>query len=451
MKQKSYFECSECGYQTPKWIGKCPSCGTWESFSEVQAISSSRSQRTASNSPGGTVQKLRDISTDNDYRILTGIEELDRVLGGGIVPGSLVLVGGDPGIGKSTLMLQMCNNLKNPLYVTGEESLPQIKVRAARLANINMDIDIMSESCVEKINTTILASDAPIVIIDSIQSIFSERAESTPGSVMQVRECASLLMQTAKSTNKSIIMIGHVTKDGTIAGPKILEHMVDTVLQFEGDKMHSYRILRALKNRYGSTNEIGIFEMQAKGMREVKNPSELFLAKKIIEESGIAITTSMEGSRPILLEVQALVTPSSYGVPQRISNGFDQRRLQMILSVLEKRLGLAFRQFDVFVNIAGGLYITDPAVDLALSMALVSSLKDIPLKTDSVFIGEVGLTGEIRQVSSIEQRINEAIKLGFTQIYAPDNPFELSEKNKKRSFSINVIERISLALTQILA
>ena len=342
-------------------------------------------------------------------------------------------------------------SLKNPLYVTGEESLPQIKVRAARLANINMDIDIMSESCVEKINTTILASDAPIVIIDSIQSIFSERAESTPGSVMQVRECASLLMQTAKSTNKSIIMIGHVTKDGTIAGPKILEHMVDTVLQFEGDKMHSYRILRALKNRYGSTNEIGIFEMQAKGMREVKNPSELFLAKKIIEESGIAITTSMEGSRPILLEVQALVTPSSYGVPQRISNGFDQRRLQMILSVLEKRLGLAFRQFDVFVNIAGGLYITDPAVDLALSMALVSSLKDIPLKTDSVFIGEVGLTGEIRQVSSIEQRINESIKLGFTQIYAPDNPFELSEKNKKRSFSINVIERISLALTQILA
>lgn len=451
MKQKSYFECSECGYQTPKWIGKCPSCGTWESFSEVQAISSSRSQRTASNSPGGTVQKLRDISTDNDYRILTRIEELDRVLGGGIVPGSLVLVGGDPGIGKSTLMLQMCNNLKNPLYVTGEESLPQIKVRAARLANINMDIDIMSESCVEKINTTILASDAPIVIIDSIQSIFSERAESTPGSVMQVRECASLLMQTAKSTNKSIIMIGHVTKDGTIAGPKILEHMVDTVLQFEGDKMHSYRILRALKNRYGSTNEIGIFEMQAKGMREVKNPSELFLAKKIIEESGIAITTSMEGSRPILLEVQALVTPSSYGVPQRISNGFDQRRLQMILSVLEKRLGLAFRQFDVFVNIAGGLYITDPAVDLALSMALVSSLKDIPLKKDSVFIGEVGLTGEIRQVSSIEQRINESIKLGFTQIYAPDNPFELSEKNKKRSFSINVIERISLALTQILA
>lgn len=451
MKQKSYFECSECGYQTPKWIGKCPSCGTWESFSEVQATSSSRSQRTASNSPGGTVQKLRDISTANDYRILTGIEELDRVLGGGIVPGSLVLVGGDPGIGKSTLMLQMCNNLKNPLYVTGEESLPQIKVRAARLANINMDIDIMSESCVEKINTTILASDAPIVIIDSIQSIFSERAESTPGSVMQVRECASLLMQTAKSTNKSIIMIGHVTKDGTIAGPKILEHMVDTVLQFEGDKMHSYRILRALKNRYGSTNEIGIFEMQAKGMREVKNPSELFLAKKISEESGIAITTSMEGSRPILLEVQALVTPSSYGVPQRISNGFDQRRLQMILSVLEKRLGLAFRQFDVFVNIAGGLYITDPAVDLALSMALVSSLKDIPLKTDSVFIGEVGLTGEIRQVSSIEQRINEAIKLGFTQIYAPDNPFELSEKNKKRSFSINVIERISLALTQILA
>src|SRR5574344_1935662 len=268
---------------------------------------------------------------------------------------------------------------------------------------------------------------------------------------MQVRECASLLMQTAKSTNKSIIMIGHVTKDGTIAGPKILEHMVDTVLQFEGDKMHSYRILRALKNRYGSTNEIGIFEMQARGLREVKNPSELFLAKKSIEESGIAITTSMEGSRPILLEVQALVTPSSYGVPQRSSNGFDQRRLQMILSVLEKRLGLAFRQFDVFVNIAGGLYITDPAVDLALSMALVSSLKDIPLKTDSVFIGEVGLTGEIRQVSSIEQRINESIKLGFTQIYAPDNPFELSEKNKKRSFSINVIERISLALTQILA
>lgn len=449
MKQKIYYECKECGYRSPKWLGKCPSCNAWDTFSEMLSEAKSSHKAKLNTIAVANIVKLKDIQTDNNYRMISGIEELDRVLGGGIVPGSLILVGGDPGIGKSTLMLQMCSQLseRNPLYITGEESLQQIKVRASRLGNINMELDLMSETNVEAINSAIINSEAEVAVVDSIQSVYTDRAESTPGTVLQVRECASLLMQTAKTTGKTIFLIGHVTKDGMIAGPKILEHLVDTVLQFEGDKMYSYRILRALKNRYGSTNEIGIFEMQNSGMREVKNPSELFLAKRHSKESGIAITAAMEGSRPLLLEVQALVTPSGYSVPQRISNGFDQRRLQMILSVLEKRLGIPFRQNDVFVNIAGGLYINDPAVDLALAMSLVSSLKDMPLEMNAVFIGEIGLTGETRQVSSIEQRVNEAIKLGFTRIYVPNNPFK--DKNKIGDASISVIERISLAITEI--
>lgn len=450
MKQKIYFKCAECGYNSPKWQGRCPSCNAWDTFSEVKEENTRSSiQKAKLNSAAiANIVKISDINTDNNFRISTNITELDRVLGGGIVPGSLILVGGDPGIGKSTLLLQMCSNIisQNPLYITGEESLNQIKVRADRLGNISPQLMLMSETNIETINAAVINSDSQIIVLDSIQSVYTDRAESTPGSILQVRECASLMMQTAKNTGKSIFLIGHVTKDGMLAGPKILEHLVDTVLQFEGDKMYSYRILRALKNRYGSTNEIGIFDMQKSGMREVSNPSELFLAKRNSNEPGIAIAAAIEGSRTLLLEVQALVTPSGYSVPQRISNGFDQRRLQMILSVLEKRLGIPFRDNDVFINIAGGLYINDPAVDLALAMALVSSLKDYALDIESVFIGEVGLTGEIRQVSAIEQRINEALKLGFNKIYVPNNPFNDDIKLKNK---INVMERISLALTEI--
>ncbi len=450
MKKKSYFNCNECGYRSAKWLGKCPSCDSWDTFQEViEDNNKNHFNKAKSNTITTTnILKISDINTENNFRIKTNINELDRVLGGGVVPGSLILVGGDPGIGKSTLLLQMSSSLieNNPLYITGEESLNQIKLRANRLGNISPDLNILCETNIENINSAILNSDAKIIILDSIQSVYSERSDSTPGSILQVRECASLMMQTAKQTGKSIFLIGHVTKDGMIAGPKILEHLVDTVLQFEGDKTYSYRILRALKNRYGSTNEIGIFEMQDKGMKEVNNPSELFLAQRHSQEPGIAISATIEGSRTILLEVQALVTPSGYGIPQRVSNGFDQRRLQMIISVLEKRLGLPFRNNDIFINIAGGLYINDPAVDLAIAMAIISSLKDYPINNNTVFIGEIGLTGEIRQVSQIEQRINESIKLGFKQIYLSNNPFEESGKNKN---NIKVIHRISLALTDI--
>lgn len=449
MKQKIYYSCNECGYRSAKWVGKCPSCGTWDSFVEVVEEAKKNSQQARINSANvASISKIKDINNENNYRIHTNINELDRVLGGGIVPGSLILIGGDPGIGKSTLLLQMCSKVieHNPLYITGEESLNQIKVRADRLGSISPELMLLSETNIETINSTIVNSDAKIIVLDSIQSVFTDRADSTPGSIIQVRECASLMMQTAKTTGKTIFLVGHVTKDGMIAGPKILEHLVDTVLQFEGDKMYSYRILRALKNRYGSTNEIGIFDMQNKGLREVTNPSELFLAKRSSNEPGIATATAMEGSRTILLEVQALVTASGYSVPQRIANGFDQRRLQMILSVLEKRLGFPFRNNDVFVNIAGGLSVSDPAVDLALAVALLSSLKDEAVDSDTVFVGEIGLTGEVRQVSSIEQRINEAIKLGFKNIYVPHNPFE---ETKKYAQNIKVLSRISALLTSI--
>lgn len=452
MKQKTYFECKNCGYHSPKWLGKCPECGEWESFVEVTekpsapglAGGNAKKSNTAVN-----IRRLSEISTDNNYRIPTEIKELDRILGGGIVPGSLILIGGDPGIGKSTLMLQMCSRLHSykALYISGEESIEQIKLRAVRLDSINGDIEILCETNIEAINSAILASDARVIVLDSIQSVYTEHADSTPGSLLQVRECASLLMQTVKSTGKTIFLVGHITKDGMIAGPKILEHLVDTVLQFEGDKTHSYRILRSLKNRYGSTNEIGIFEMQADGMHEVKNPSELFLGERNSNDPGIAITTSIEGTRPILLEVQALVTASGYGVPQRNSNGFDQRRLQMILSVLEKRLGLPFSRNDVFINIAGGLYVADTAVDFAIAMALVSSLKDEALDMKSVFIGEIGLTGEIRRVSSLEQRINECLKLGFTDIYMPGAANY--SKNIPDAAGIHFADRISVALSMV--
>lgn len=451
MKSKTIYVCKECGAKSAKWLGRCNSCGAWDSFVEEISYNSSNLKRHTAQltADSSKITFLENVITDDNYRIITGIKELDRVLGGGIMPGSIVLVGGDPGIGKSTLMLQMCAGLQNynPLYATGEESLQQIKCRADRLHGIPGKLMLIAETNVEQINSLIKNSESGVVIIDSIQSIYSSEVDSTPGSVIQVRECASLLMQTAKQTGKAIFIIGHVTKDGVIAGPKILEHTVDTVLQFEGEKTYSYRILRSLKNRFGSTNEIGIFEMNESGLKEVENPSELFLAHRKNDESGIAIVAAIEGSRPILLEVQALVSPSGYSVPQRISNGFDLRRLQMILAVLEKRLGVPFRQHDVFVNVAGGVYLNDPAVDLGIAAALISSLRDTAISTQTVFIGEIGLTGEIRQVSAIEQRISEAEKLGFKNIYVPEAARKRLSGFKQSQ--INAFDRISLALSSL--
>ncbi len=446
MKSKELYICKSCGNQSAKWLGKCPNCGEWDTFvKEVSEVS--KKSRPASHS-NNKIYRLDEIETENNYRIKTCISELDRVLGGGIIPGSLILMGGDPGIGKSTMMLQMCSTLGDyePLYVTGEESLQQIKYRANRLAGNTENLFLLAETNIESIIQAIKSVNSMVVVIDSIQSVYSERVDATPGSIIQVRECASALMQVAKTTGKAIFIIGHVTKDGFIAGPKILEHLVDAVLQFEGDKSYSFRILRALKNRFGSTNELGIFEMSNEGLSEVTNPSEIFLANRMQDASGVAIVAAIEGSRPILLEVQALVSPTSYSVPQRTSNGFDLRRLQMILAVLDKRLGIPFWKHDVFINVAGGIYLNDPSVDLGIAAALVSSFRDESLSSQTVIIGEIGLTGEVRMVSSIEQRIAESEKLGFKNVIIPKNNFK---NNTKYNIKLTEVERISLALTHL--
>jgi DNA repair protein RadA/Sms len=447
MKVKIYYVCKNCGYKSAKWQGKCSSCGEWDTFVEE----SDHKDRNESLKKVYTaaVTKLSDVSDKNSRRIKTNIREFDRVLGGGIIPGSFILVGGDPGIGKSTLLLQMCGALEGqrPLYVTGEESLEQIKHRAARIENIPGDLDILAETNAETIEAIIHNTDNNVIVIDSIQSIYSERIDATPGSIIQVRECAALFQKAAKNRGKSIFIIGHVTKEGIIAGPKLLEHMVDTVLQFEGEKTYSYRILRSLKNRFGSTNEIGIFEMTESGMREVINPSGMFLVNRHSGEHGIAISAAMEGTRPLLLEVQALVAFSGYGMPQRNSTGFDSRRLQMILAVLEKRLGLNYRQNDVFVNVTGGAYFNDTSMDLGIAAALVSSFKEKPIRDKCVLIGEIGLTGEIRPVPMIEQRISEAEKMGFESVYIPSA--SNGKLGRKFGIKINPVEKISLALMEL--
>ncbi len=448
MKAKKIYVCSECGAKSPRWIGKCPECSSWNTYTE-QIENKNKSTGSIAQTTSSKIYKLGDVSTEENYRINTGIKELDRVLGGGIIPGSLVLAGGDPGIGKSTLMLQMCGGIQkfSPLYVTGEESLQQIKFRAGRIQGVDDNMLILSETNLEQIIYHIQASESRVVIVDSIQSIHSEKIEATPGSVVQIRECTSALMQVAKQSNKAIFIIGHVTKEGVIAGPKILEHMVDTVLQFEGEKTYSYRILRAIKNRFGSTNEIGIFDMSDAGLREVSNPSEVFLSSREVQEPGTSIVAAMEGSRPLLLEVQALVTPTSYGVPQRTSNGYDSRRLQMVLAVLEKRLGAQFQKNDVFVNITGGVSLSDTSVDLGVAAALISSLRDEAIDSMNVIIGEIGLTGEVRNVSNIERRIGECEKLGFKSVMLPQN--SVSKLSKKFDIKLLPTARISLALSTL--
>ncbi|HET6990805.1 MAG TPA: DNA repair protein RadA [Bacteroidia bacterium] len=422
-KVKTSFFCQNCGAQSPKWIGKCPSCNEWNTYVEevVQKTDDTRTSGFGSRSTQRAPKPLRldEITAGEEHRIPIYDNELSRVLGGGLVPGSLVLFGGEPGIGKSTLMLQLATNLKGlkVLYVSGEESEQQIRMRAERIGIKNTDCFILTETNTQNIFQQTALIEPQLVIIDSIQTLHTAHIESSPGSVSQVRECAAEMMRYAKESNVPVFLIGHITKEGSLAGPKVLEHMVDTVLQFEGDQNHVYRLLRTTKNRFGSTNELGIYEMQGSGLREVSNPSEILITTRDEPVSGVAIAVLLEGLRPMLIETQALVSSAAYGTPQRSSTGFDLRRLSMLLAVLEKRCGFRLGVKDVFLNIAGGLKVEDPGIDLAVVCAVLSSNADLPIPSGVCFAGEVGLSGEIRPVNRIEIRIAEAEKLGFKEIY----------------------------------
>lgn len=433
---KTAFFCQNCGAQYPKWVGKCNACNQWNTIAEEIVVKPEKSDfGTVFNITKSSKPKLiEEIELANVPRIKLPGSELNRVLGSGLVPGSLVLFGGDPGIGKSTLMLQMALRLKGKktLYVSGEESEHQIKMRAERIGNKNPDCYILTETSTQAIFQHLKELQPDVLVIDSIQTLHTKNIDSSPGSISQVRECTAELMKFAKETHTPVFLVGHITKDGTIAGPKILEHMVDVVLQFEGDRNHIYRLLRSIKNRFGSTNELGIFEMQGEGLKEVENPSEILISNKDEKLSGSAISATMEGNRPILIEVQALVSTAAYGNPQRSSTGFDSKRLNMLLAVLEKRCGFRISQKDVFLNIAGGIKVDDPAIDLAVISAVLSSSEDVYIPTTVCFAAEVGLSGEIRPVSRIDQRISEAEKLGFESIYVSKyNQKGLNQKSQK--------------------
>jgi len=419
MKAKTVFVCNECGYESPKWLGKCSGCGSWNSLVEEIPQEKKGQYFTSESKP----LKLQSVELTEDERYKTGLVELDRVLGGGVVKGSLVLVGGDPGIGKSTLLLQICESIgkanKTILYISGEESEKQIKMRASRL-NVNSDnLYIVSETNIATIEKFIYDIKPSIAIIDSIQTVYKGELTSAPGSVSQVREATASLIRIAKSMNIAIFIVGHVTKEGTIAGPRVLEHMVDTVLYFEGERYHTYRVLRAAKNRFGSTNEIGIFEMRDSGLVEVLNPSELMLTGRPEGVPGTVVICSMEGTRPMLVELQALVSPTSFGMPRRMATGIDYNRVVLLMAVLEKRMGLQLQTYDAYVNVAGGMKIDEPAVDLGIICAIASSFKNSPINSKTVVMGEVGLTGEVRGISFIEKRIQEAYKLGFHTLVVP--------------------------------
>lgn len=420
--KRSIFFCQNCGHEETKWLGQCPMCKKWNTFVE-ENISVSKSS-TVKLAKEAEVVALRNIETDSEERIHTQIQELDRVLGGGIVPGSLVLVGGDPGIGKSTLLLQvcqkLCENKKQVLYISGEESLKQIKLRANRMGEFKEDLYLLCETNLEVIRNIIETRKPDMVVIDSIQTMYSEEVSSAPGSVSQVRESTNVFMQLAKGLGISIFIVGHVTKEGTVAGPRVLEHMVDTVLYFEGDRHASYRILRGVKNRFGSTNEIGVFEMRQNGLVEVENPSEFMLNGKPEHASGSVVACSIEGTRPILIEIQALVCSSNFGMPRRTAAGTDYNRVNLLMAVLEKRLGLHLSNYDAYVNIAGGVKMNEPAIDLGIVMAIVSSYKNHPIDEKTIVFGEVGLSGEVRAVSMPEQRVAEAKKLGFETCILPE-------------------------------
>lgn len=418
-KSKSVYFCQNCGAESAKWIGKCPSCGEWNTYIEQVVTKSSKKNQVLYESEKQIPQKISEIKSQKEGRISTKIKELDRILGGGLVPGSMILIGGEPGIGKSTLALQFALKLDNlkVLYISGEESPQQIKMRAERLNLQNDNCFILSETLLENIFTQTINVNPDLIIIDSIQTLYSDKLESSAGTVSQVRETAASLLRFAKEKNIPVFLIGHITKDGNLAGPKALEHIVDTVLQFEGDHNHMYRILRTTKNRFGSTSELGIFEMGDKGLREVSNPSEILITQSEDNLSGTSIASTINGARPLLIEIQALVSSAAYGTPQRSSTGFDNRRLGMLLAVLEKRAGFRLAQKDVFLNIAGGIKVDDPATDLAVIASVLSSNLDLPIDKSICFAGEVGLTGEIRPVTRIDQRISEADKLGFKKIY----------------------------------
>ena len=440
-KAKTQFFCQSCGYESSKWMGKCPSCETWNSFvEEVAAKEGPKNDWRQESTRLKTIQPkmLVEIESGTEIRMATHDQELNRVLGGGIVPGSVVLIGGEPGIGKSTLMLQIGLAFKNlkVLYVSGEESEQQIKMRAERISSSYRGATqfyILTETNTKSIFLAIESLAPQLVIIDSIQTLFSQILESTPGSIGQVRQCAGELMKFAKETSTPVFLVGHITKDGTLAGPKVLEHMVDTVLQFEGDQHLAYRILRTTKNRFGSTAEIGIYEMLGTGLREVSNPSEILISQKDGLHTGATIGATLEGNRPLLIEVQSLVSPASYGTPQRTPTGFDQKRLNMLLAVLEKRCGFRMGTQDVFLNMAGGIRVEDPAIDLAICISIISSLEEIPISDKICFAAEIGLGGELRAVNRVEQRISEAEKLGFEEIY-------ISKFNQKSSGPRNKIK-----------
>lgn len=451
-KNKTLYVCSECAYESAKWYGQCPSCGEWNCMEETVAAASLSKRNTASIGSRSRAVSIDEISETAESRYDTGISEFNRVLGGGLVIGSLVLIGGDPGIGKSTILLQACCNLsrdKKVLYVSGEESASQIKLRATRLGVLSKNLLILCETDAQYIDSVIRQDKPDVVIIDSIQTMSIPDIQSSTGSITQVRECTNLFMHTAKSLSVPIFIVGHVNKDGNIAGPKVLEHIVDTVLYFEGDKNMSYRILRAVKNRFGSTNEIGVFTMNDNGLQEVPNPSEMLLEGRPKNTSGTCVMCVMEGSRPILAEVQALVTPTGFGTPRRMTNGYDFNRMAMLIAVLEKRAGYYFANTDCYLNIIGGLKIDEPASDLSVVLALVSSLKDMILKDDVIAFGEIGLAGEIRGVSNAQQRVNEAIRLGFRKIIIPYHNYKSLPDELKNQAQIVGVRRIRDAFTEI--
>ena len=461
-KDKIMYVCSNCGQEAQKWVGKCPNCGQWNTFKEIRvagdtASTKARNAASASTRAGeigrgmrnaSRPMLLREISTHEDPRIDMHDAELNRVLGGGLVPGSIILLGGEPGIGKSTLTLQTILQMpeRNILYVSGEESAHQLKMRSERIPHTDNDnVHILCETSLERIFEHIKEVNPQIVVIDSIQTISTEDVETSPGSVTQVRECASALLRFAKTSGVPVILIGHINKEGTLAGPKILEHIVDTVIQFEGDQHYMYRILRSIKNRFGSTSELGIYEMQQTGLRQVSNPSELLLTQDHEGLSGIAISSAVEGVRPFLVETQALVSSAAYGTPQRTATGFDQRRLNMLLAVLEKRVGFKLMQKDVFLNIAGGLRVTDLAMDLSVIAAVLSSNVDTAIEAGWCMAGEVGLSGEVRPVNRIEQRISEAEKLGFSHMIIPK--YNLAGlKGKKYNIELVLVKKVEEAL-----
>lgn len=452
-KIKINFYCHECGYESPKWIGKCLSCGKWNTMVERQAVQiKTMGGYGASKQMKEVPQPITTIESSCELRLTTTMDEWNRVLGGGIVPGSLILVGGDPGIGKSTLLLQTSNTLAvgglKVLYVSGEESMRQIKLRAERLGTLSERLFVLSETNLQLIEEAIHTLQPHVLVVDSIQTVFQPLIDSAPGSIAQVRECTGVCMHIAKGKGIATVLVGHVTKEGAIAGPRMLEHMVDCVLYFEGERHHAYRILRVVKNRFGSTNEIGIFEMMEDGLKEVRNPSELFLQERALGVAGSTVSASLEGTRPVLVEMQALISSTNLPSPRRMATGVDHHRLALIIAVLEKRMGLFLHNQDAYVNVAGGIKLTEPAVDLAIAVAIASSYRDMPTQPFDVIFGEVGLTGEVRGISRVEQRVKEAEKLGFKRMILPEK--SLRGWKPPKQVDIIAVNTVAEALTAAL-